>query len=214
MNTKNTIAAIPLALITSLALPATASAASSDWAGPYIGAHLGSGQENSVNFDVAGGGTSESFDMTGILGGVQGGINWAAGGMVVGFEVSASAADVSGDGNCPNPAYQCGAKLDQLYTIQGKVGIPLNNVLLYASAGGASSHIEATVTGPERFSNSDNQTGWVAGLGGAMALANNWNGVIELQYLDFGSNDYSLGGTAVSMESNFVTLKVGVNYMF
>ncbi len=213
MNAKHTIAAIPMALA-SLILPAAAFAAASDWAGPYIGAHLGTGEDNSVKMDISGGGASDSFDMTGPLGGVQGGINWAAGGMVVGVGITAAAADISGDGNCPNPAYQCGAKMEHLYTLQGRIGIPLNNFLLYASAGGASSKIEATVKGPQNFSESDNQTGWLAGLGGAMAFSNHWNGMIELQYYDFGSNDYTLGGTGVSIDNQFVTLNLGVNYKF
>ncbi|HEY0722160.1 MAG TPA: outer membrane beta-barrel protein [Gammaproteobacteria bacterium] len=151
MNSKHTIAALPLALAT-LALPVASFAAANDWAGPYIGAHLGSGQQNSTTVDFSGGGSSDSFDMTGLLGGVQAGYNWTAGGVVVGVEGTASAADISGDGNCPNTAYQCGAKMDELYTIQGRVGLPLDSVLLYASLGGASSHIKATREGPQNFS--------------------------------------------------------------
>ncbi|HEY0722159.1 MAG TPA: hypothetical protein VGE50_13000 [Gammaproteobacteria bacterium] len=47
-----------------------------------------------------------------------------------------------------------------------------------------------------------------------MAITSHWNGSLELQYLDFGSNDYTLGGADVSIDNKFVTLTLGVNYKF
>jgi len=211
MNLKRIIAAAPLALITGLCMPLAAFAESGDWAGPYIGAHVGYGQDKSVTLDFAGGGSSDSFDMTGALGGIQGGYNWAVGKIVLGVEAAASAADISGDAACPNPAQSCKATMDQLYTIQGRVGLPLNNFLLYASAGNASAQIEAKKAA---FSDSAYQTGWLAGLGGAMAFTNHVNGFVELQYIDFGSNDYTLGGGTVSADNKFLTLNLGANWKF
>jgi len=104
--------------------------------------------------------------------------------------------------------------MDQLYEIKGHLGIPINNALLYVSLGGASGQIEATVKGPTNFSDKSYQTGWLAGLGGAMAFSNHWNGFVEAQYIDFGSNDYSLGGISTSVDNKFVTVNIGANYRF
>ncbi|HEY0722161.1 MAG TPA: outer membrane beta-barrel protein [Gammaproteobacteria bacterium] len=213
MNIKHTIAAVPLA-VAGLALPLASFAAASDWMGPYIGAHASYLQDNNVKMD-SGGSSSNSFDMTGALGGVQGGYNWASGGMVLGIQASASVGDVNGDTECaPGAGVQCGAKMDQLYTITGKVGVPLNNFLLYASLGGASAQIEAKLSsGGVEITDSNYTTGWLAGLGGAMAFNNHWNGFVEVNYLDFGSNDY-ISGSGISIENKFYALNLGVNYKF
>jgi len=208
---KRTFTKASLALIAALVLPMAAFASPADWAGPYIGLHAGYAQDNSVSLDFAGGGSSNSFDMTGALGGIQGGYNWAAGPTVLGIEGVASAADVNGDAACPNPAQTCKATMDQMYSIQGHVGFPINNFLLYASLGGASAQIEAKRAS---FSDSAYQTGWLAGIGGAMAFSNHWTGLVELQYVDFGSNDYTLGGNNVSVDNKFATIKAGANWKF
>lgn len=211
MRFQRIFTTVPLALIAALAIPMTVSAAPADWAGPYIGLHAGYAQDKSVSLDFAGGGSSSSFDMTGAFGGIQGGYNWAVGPTVLGVEGVASAADVNGDAACPNPAQTCKATMDQIYSIQGRVGFPINKFLLYASLGGASAKIEAKAAS---FSDSAYQTGWLAGIGGAMAFDNHWTGLVEIQYLDFGSNDYTLGGNSVSVDNKFTTIKIGANWKF
>ncbi len=212
MNTKRIIAAVPLAFITCLGLPLSAQAASGDWAGPYVGLHGGYAQDKSVTLDFAGKGSSESFDMTGGLGGVQAGFNWAVGNTVLGVEAVASGGDVSGDGPCPSAiGGSCKAKLDQLFTIKGRVGVPLNNFLLYADIGAASGQIKAE-TGSSN--ESSYQTGWLVGLGGALEFTNHWNGLVEIQHVSFGSNNYTLGGETTSVDNKFLTLNIGVNYKF
>lgn len=213
MNTKRIIAAVPLVLI--MSLPFTAHAASNDWAGPYVGLNAGYAQDKNVTLDFPDGTSSNSFDMTGGYGGVQAGYNWAVGNMVLGLQADAAAADISGDGGCPGALSSCKAKMDQLYKIQGRVGFPINNFLLYASLGGASGQIEAKTVRPTgSFSDSNYQTGWLAGIGGAMAFNSHWNGLVEVQYIDFGSNDYSLGGNNVSVDNKFITVNIGANYRF
>jgi len=204
MNTKRIIYA-PLALVAALGMPLTALAASSDWAGPYVGINGGYAQDKNVTI-----GTSNSFDVTGGFGGVQAGYNWAAGSVVVGLQADANAADIKGDGTC-GVGVSCSTKMDQLYKIQGRVGLPLNNFLLYLSAGGASGQIEAK---RGAFSDSTYQTGWLAGLGGAMAFNSHWNGNIEIQYIDFGNNKYTLNGNSVGVDSKFTTVGIGINYKF
>lgn len=215
MNIKRIIYAVPFALATALGMPFSAVAAPSDWAGLYAGLNGGYAQDKNVTLDVMGI-SSNSFDMTGWVAGGQVGYNWATGKVVVGIQADASAADVSGSTLCAAGFIDtCKAKMDQLFKIQGRVGFPINNFLIYGALGAASAQIEATdsfVTGS--LSETSYQTGWLAGIGGAMAFANHWNGFVEAQYLNFGTNDYNLGGTPVSVENKFVTLNVGVNYKF
>jgi outer membrane immunogenic protein len=208
--------ALPLALTASSLIPVVAHADAADWAGTYIGLHAGYAMNNDIELEPAGGTASDSFDMTGYVAGGQIGYNWAPGGMVLGVEADAAAADVNGDAPCANPAASCGAKMDQLFSIQGHAGIPLNKFLLYGSAGVAYAQLKATVKSPGGGDNSDSnfQTGWLVGLGGSMLFNNHWNGLIEVQYADFGSNDYTLAGSTVSVDSKFVILKAGANWTF
>lgn len=215
MNIKRISTALSLTFIVGTAVPVTSSAAANDWAGLYVGAHAGYGMDKDVSLDFPSGNSSGNFDMTGYVAGIQGGYNWAVSGLVMGVEADASAADVNGDTSCPSPGGTCKATMDQLYTLQGRIGIPMNKFLVYGSLGAASGQIEAKTERPAgTFSDSSHQTGWLVGLGGAMAFNEHWNGLVELQYLDFGSNNYTLGSSNVSVDSKFLTLKVGANWKF
>lgn len=206
--------AVVVALACGMGLSAGGAAAGpADWAGPYIGGHAGYGLASGVEFDLGGGNTSSSFDMTGYMIGLQGGYNWAVGGVVVGVEADASYADIKGDASCPNPSFTCGAKMDQLITIRGRVGVPINMFLLYGALGFASGQVEAEVE-PATGNDSTRATGFVVGLGGELAFNKNLSGRVELQYVDLGSNDYVITGGPFSMETKATALRVGANWRF
>jgi len=217
MNTRKIAVAVALACGVGLSGGAVA-AGPGDWAGSYIGGHLGYGMDSGVVVDF-GNNPSGGFDMNGYTIGLQGGHNWAVGGMVVGVEADASYADIKGDALCPNTAWTCGAKLDQLITVRGRVGMPINNFLLYGTLGVASGQVEAVdgPTGGAEYPDSKRNTGWVAGIGGEMAFNKNLSGRVELLYVDLGSNTYMIDpppGFPVSVETKLTTLRVGANWKF
>lgn len=215
MDTKKI--AIAVAFTCGMGLSAnTLAAGANDWAGAYIGGHLGYGTNNGVELDY-GNNPSDSFDMKGYLIGLQGGYNWAIGPVVVGVEGSASYADVNGEAPCPNPTWICAATMDQLITVSGKVGMPINNFLLYGSLGLASGQVEAMTIDPAgvEYSDTARQTGWVLGLGGEMTFSKKLRGRAELMYIDLGEDDYLVdSGDFVSVETKVVGLRIGADWNF
>jgi outer membrane immunogenic protein len=217
MNTKKTVVAAVLACGVGMAVPGIAAAAGTgDWTGFYIGGHAGYGVDNGVTLAYTNGNSSGSFDMKGYTVGLQGGHNWAVGGVVVGVEADASYADINGDALCPNPSWICSAKMDQLITVRARVGMPVNNFLLYGTIGVASGEVRAmTSNAGVEYPGSRRDTGWGGGLGGEMAFTKNLSGRVEVLYVNLGSNDYVVdGGNIVSVETKVTTLRVGANWRF
>jgi len=217
MNTKKIISVIALASGVALSSGGAAAAGAGDWAGWYVGGNVGYGINNGVELEYGPGNSSSSFDMKGYMIGVQGGHNWAVGGMVVGVEADATYADIKGDAPCPNPTWSCESKLDQLYTIRARVGVPINNFLLYGTLGAASANVEVQTVSPGgiEYPDSARQTGWVAGIGGDMAVNNNLSARIELLYADFGKDNYTVDfGDIVSVETKVTAVRAGVNWKF
>jgi outer membrane immunogenic protein len=100
---------------------APAAAAVYGWTGFYLGANAGYGWGRS-NELAALFGTQANFDISGGLAGGQVGYNWQAGGFVFGLEADGDWADIGGSVRCPNPAFSCTAKVQDLASFRGRAG--------------------------------------------------------------------------------------------
>lgn len=121
-----------------------------DWSGWYAGVGLG-GSWSEFDWVYLNGNTPaprrvERDDPRAELhGGAQyqfGGFGW--GGLVVGYEYSASfSMDSYGrqGSTCPNPAFICQAKLENIYTIGGKLGLAWDRFMLYGTGGYAGGNV-------------------------------------------------------------------------
>jgi outer membrane immunogenic protein len=208
--------AFPILLLISVVLPATASAVEPGyWGGKYIGIHGGYGFNNNVTVDSQGA-RSGLFDLSGTVGGGQLGYIWTANNEVLGVEVNASGANVDGTIACPLVASNtCGVKIDRLYKLQINLGMSLDQVMVYGTMGAASARIEAREETPlTTYADSANQTGWLLGVGGALAFSDKWSGGLEVQFINFGSNDYTVNGATVAVENQLFTANLGLNYRF
>jgi outer membrane immunogenic protein len=198
-----------------------------DWTGFYLGVEGGGGwggDYRTYDAPQLGALTNER-----LAGGVAGGLigyNWQLPGnqFLIGIEGSFDWADISGSAPCPNPAFACGEKLNQLYSGAGRVGYLWGNALLYAKGGYAWTEVDYHATflanpGPFDGGGNVSRDGWVAGGGVEYMFAPSWSAKIEYDYYDFGSKTSATdsGGARhllTDKDSSLTaqTLKVGVDY--
>lgn len=175
----------------------------STWEGGYAGLSLGYGFSGEA--DLAGLGT---VDTDGFVGNVFGGWNWQSGSFVYGIEGDVGYNGMEGD----NFGYNVEHGVDG--SLRARPGVAAtDNVLLYATAGGAGSRVEVTdtVTGA-----SDTQTlwGWTAGVGTDVKFTEQAFGRLEYRYTDLGDETFDLGGVGGDVGSTSHKVLVGVGMKF
>jgi outer membrane immunogenic protein len=210
-----------------------------NWTGFYIGGNVGGGWDHlkatelppgSVSFPA--GTAFATNNLSGVLGGLQGGYNWqpANNHFVFGVEGEYSWADLTGTETTISPINgfnsTVSAKLKDLALATGRFGFAADNWFVYVKAGGAwgqgSSFGTGTTRGGAFFDNtssSTNRTGGVVGLGVEWGFAPNWSTKIEYNYVAFNGADVAIASTAgpttfVHSTENISIVKAGVNYRF
>lgn len=210
----------------------------SNWAGVYVGAHVGalfSEQDTrlgflAVNCSVCGANETRTagFDgygksSTGLMGGLQAGLNWQTGSFVYGLEADFSLAGIDERRRIAIPAATlAGAGLaaitdpvdgfsgdfsstiDWLATARGRLGVSFGTFMIYGTGGAAFAHTEteARYVGlagsplaavPVSAKDSDVQVGWTIGAGIEAMLMPNLSVKAEYLYADFGSTTRQFG---------------------
>lgn len=164
------------------------------WAGPYIGGNLGY---------AWGGVTNNPTDPSGLLGGVQGGINWQIDQWVIGAEADlqlTGAEDTFAPWKFSNPWFG---------TLRARAGYAMNNFLVYVTGGLAFGTLEGQNLA---LSESHSALGWTLGLGAEYGITQNWSVKAEYLYVDLADRGYTITGTTNGYEFN--VLRLGVNYRF
>jgi len=189
-----------------------------NWTGLYVGVHAGGGWGDKDWIFVASG-LPTSHDVDGFLGGGQIGYNFQVDSWVLGIEGQLSWADIDGSSLCPNPLFTCRTEINWVGTLTGRVGIVLDNMLVYVRAGGAWADEDYTAFGPTVFSASSTRSGWTGGLGLEWAFTEFWSAKIDYYYIDFGTDRVNLVnevGTTdpADVEQTLHIVKVGINYRF
>jgi outer membrane immunogenic protein len=167
--------------------------AAADWDGPYIGANLGYGWGTLTN-----GTTGASAGTSGWSVGAQAGYNFHATDIIVlGAEGDINWSDETGTVG--------GAAFRKNWdgSLRGRLGVDVDGIMPYAEAGIAFAN--GTID-PD----STTHTGWTAGGGIEVKVADPVSLNAEYRYADYGSSNY--GGTAYSLTDNSVRL--GLNYHF
>ncbi len=164
-----------------------------DWIGPYIGLNLG------YQWGAA---SNAPGDLNGAMGGLQGGYNWQLGQFVVGAETDLQGSDADerfAAWRLANPWFG---------TLRGRVGYPLDSVMLYATFGLAYGGGTITTAG---LRDSNIHMGWAGGGGMELGLSPHWSVKAEYLFVDLSDRRYVLfGGTG--FQSSITRL--GVNYRF
>lgn len=213
--------------------------------------------------DLFQGKPSRSIDIDGGFGGVQVGFNQQAGNVVYGLEIDGSWGDIKGDSTfaidtdavpdgVTDYTWKIAPKVDAFGTVRGRLGMLVNpGLLLYATGGLAFGKVtsDLTVTGfpPQGFnppqvtavgSASETLIGFAAGGGIEWKMGGGWSLKTEYLYVDLGSVDLRMKGTAypdkapcvgpissscsfphttdslAGADVTFHTVKMGLNYKF
>ena len=180
-----------------------------NWAGFYIGAHVGSGMALSNVNDPSGPSIfGDGVHSPGFFGGGQVGYNWQAPGssLVWGIEADASLADFDGTNTCyavsgTFTSFNCRTHTDAFGTAAGRVGWafgPSGRALAYAKGGLAWEHGSENIVANDSLApgisgGTSNTTlasvGWTVGAGVEYALTPHWSVKAEYDFLDFGGMD-------------------------
>ncbi|MFA5902060.1 MAG: outer membrane beta-barrel protein [Hyphomicrobium sp.] len=218
-----------------------------DWTGFYVGGNLGysatdakfgvnpTGGWNTVPGEIplVRGATGSTLSSDGVIVGVQAGFNQQLGIWVMGLE-----ADVSGTTNESSrtgspiigtgiTSFSQSAELAWMATVRGRLGVAVDNALIYGTAGAAMGdwYIDMRMAGgPDAatFNRSTVETGWVIGAGFEYAFTEHLSLKAEYLYADFGSVEGN--SSFVPTSPDFVNAhkvdltnqvgRAGINYRF
>jgi outer membrane immunogenic protein len=165
-----------------------------DWTGFYVGAHVGGGW-----------GSANSTDLSGIVGGIQGGYLMQQGQFVMGLEGEIGIANIDGSRGVID------SSIDSLGSARARVGFAVDQFLIYGTGGFGFGDVEVS----DPISRDDQwNLGWVLGIGVEAALNHNWSARVEAFHYDLGSSSYVLatGNRKVDVDANVI--RAGVNYRF
>ena len=210
------------------------------WTGFYFGAHGGGGwgREDATIAPFLGpvinpllfpqavinppGGTN--IDVSGGLAGGQVGANYQAGSWVLGVELDASWADLTGNSTCATGivrvAANCSTKVNALGTFAGRLGFALDRVLLYGKGGAAFATDKYEINTISTLRANETRWGWMVGAGIEYAFADSWSAKVEYNYLDLGTSDLRFVDTVallsldVNIREHIHVAKFGINYRF
>jgi outer membrane immunogenic protein len=177
------------------------------------------------NIDFIGSG-GENSKGRGAIGGMNLGYDWRFSDFTVGVDVSADLTDARSNGTLlsfdetiPGPADHVASstKLKSIIAIKPRLGLVLDDqTRIYAMAGFATARVSRTVTGltgttGDVFldpgvtgSDSKRMSGYTAGVGAERVIASGLSVTLELNYFDFGHEDFTYGGTTFGAPSTMV----------
>jgi outer membrane immunogenic protein len=217
-----------------------------NWQGFYIGGLIGAARLNEtakpalVNGALTGmgacpGGVGQigynnqghcSAGVTGFIGGVEVGYDWQSRYFVYGVAADwtwtglkqSQTGRVSG-----TTFYTHQAKIDWLASFRGRMGLAVDDTLVYFTGGLALGELKSSVTnfsddgpGPGFGSLSKVQAGWVAGLGVEHKFNQNWSIKAEALYYDFGKTTASTNFAGFQYSTDFthevIVGRVGLAY--
>jgi len=171
--------------------------AGGNWAGAYAG---GTASWQRGDFQHQGRSKANGFG-----GGVYGGYNLQEGQIVYGGEADLNYSGVDSKHNGLK------AKQGMNGSVRGRVGVDLNPVLVYGTAGVAATNAEM-----KNAVGKDDKTmlGWTAGAGVEAFVTNNVTARVEYRYSDYQNKSFNLGGTKTKSDFQDHSVRVGLGVKF
>jgi outer membrane immunogenic protein len=161
------------------------------WTGAYLGLN-------------AGGGFTQSGNVSGVVGGGQIGYNYQLSPLlVIGVETDFQGTSLSRSGWAGQSV-----SLPWFGTVRGRAGLALldSRLFVYGTGGFAYGEVKSPWS-------SDTRTGWTAGGGLEWAFLPNWSAKVEYLYTDLEASNGAGWGVA-PQHTKFHTVRAGVNYHF
>ena len=202
-----------------------------NWTGFYIGGNAGAAWTK-INVNDSLGDSWSNSQQAVFAGGGQVGANYQFNWLVVGVEADfdwlSNNHNSSNAISTPIGALQFSANDRWITTLAGRVGVAADNWLFYAKGGGGWVGVNnptltnLTTGGSISVSNSNSNSGWLAGAGIEWAFAPNWTAKIEYDFLGLNNSSLTvpvgtpiIGGDVITVTNRDVqTLTVGLNYLF
>jgi len=208
-------------LIVEQPMVAAAPVAAGDWEGFYAGivGGLGSGTVDYTDIGGAGGIVAADPSIAGGMIGGTVGYNAQFDSVILGIEGDLSWANLNGSrSNGAGVTFQ--SNVNWLGTLRGRVGIDLDPVLLYATAGLATGALTTTLSGgPVGTPYTSTHVGYTVGGGAEFKVTEDVSVKAEYLYTDLGRRDIPTGSlftgsTANTAQASFHAIRVGANFHF
>jgi len=184
-----------------------------NWQGLYFGANAGYGwgNDNSARYGGAGG----SLNPDGWFGGGQIGYNAQFNWLVLGLEADLQGADIS-DATALNGGFaNVQTDIDWFSTVRGRIGYAAGSTLVYFTGGWAFADLDQSITTPGvSMSKDEIASGYTLGGGIEWKFAPNWSLKTEYLYVDLGDQTLSGPSGTYTTDTDFHTVRAGVNFHF
>jgi outer membrane immunogenic protein len=184
-----------------------------NWSGFYVGLNGGYGLGD-LSATASDGIISLTVSETlrGPLAGGQAGVNWQGGNWVFGIEVDAQWSDINKTGTFFGVTVK--DSVSWFGTARLRLGYAADNVLIYATGGGAYGEFKSEATaGGLSLSASESRAGWTGG-GGVEVGGGPWSFKAEYLFVQSVPKDYTLGGITVDSKVSINVVRAGLNYRF
>ncbi|MBJ3786788.1 outer membrane protein [Devosia sediminis] len=184
------------------------------WTGFYAGVSGGYAWGTTVNTPVLAGGATDNNASGWTLGG-QAGYNMDMGGFVLGGEADLQWANIGYTHTLPG-GEKFEAKTDFFGTLRARAGVPIGQVMPYATLGVAYGRGSATVDTGITSTKTANHFGWTAGVGLEAQATANLSFKAEYLYVDLGAQPYNGLPTVGNRDigQRFSVVRAGLNYKF
>lgn len=217
MNVSRNILTACAALALTFASAAATAGSAPIWNGVYVGAHIGGAFGSDEFSDPT---DALSLDTGGVVGGIHAGYNLNAGSVILGIEgdFSWSSADGSKTFSDGVDTFTITSSVNYLGSIRGRIGMPVQNMLFYATAGVAWTELELTlkdvwVGGGVTASDTRSMVGYVVGGGVEAKFSQNLSGRIEGLYYGFDDNVAILNSdTKLNISRDTTVVRAGLSY--
>lgn len=187
-----------------------------NWQGLYFGGNAGYGwgNSNSAFYDGAGGG-SGSLDPSGWFGGAQIGYNAQFNWLVLGLEADWQGADIGDSSTLSGGFSNVTTDINWFSTVRGRIGYAAGPTLIYFTGGWAFADLSQSVNSPVVSMSKDSvESGYTIGGGVEWQFAPNWSLKTEYLYVDLGDQTLSSPAGTYTTETDFHTVRAGINYHF
>ena len=176
--------------------------------GPYAGVLIGGsiGQSDATNSALGASVDVSGIELTGVVG-IQG----KFGGLIGGVEADLTWRNVSGSQTALGIA-TLQSEQDWSGSIRLRLGLPVNNFLIYATGGVAFVSTQTSLAAlGAKLSSSDLETGWIAGAGVEYQMTDHVRVRAEALHtvMDAGLNLTALGGPTISLDNTSTAFRVG-----
>lgn len=186
-----------------------------NWTGFYVGADVGGGWGRHTR-TIPSTGFENSYNSSGVLGGLHAGYNWQMQSFVFGLETDINWTGIKGDDGGAGGTLDS-TKLKWVGSLRGRVGYAWDRFLLFATGGWAYGGLEHFNDGAPGETFTRNKSGWTVGGGIEYAFHPNWTARADYRYIDLGTYSNSAPSNGIlpyEVSNKFNIVTVGLSYKF